>query len=332
MRASKADKFYMGMLLAIICFCFGLLRIMDEADARRAAERETLNVAEPPAIVAPAFQPVQTVYFEPEPEPEEPAAEMFNPYNRAEVSEKAPTLSTGSMVTSSCAVLVVDGAVIKAAAPPMQVNEATKLGYTVIQPGECVDLAMPQSKTRRGRAMKDKTNCLTTSCDFYEYCGTLDAPIYQVRDGMITVKGQEYPIKLRDGCYIIRKLTVRECMRLQTVPETYVFPVSPSQAYKMLGNGWTVDVIAHIMGHFKGLAAGPVEVLSMYDGMSCGHIALDKLGVEIASYHATEIDKFAVQTTQANFPDVVQLGDAFQVREDGWTYAGLTGGTSEAAE
>lgn len=216
--------------------------------------------------------------------------------------------------------------------PPMQVNEATKLGYTVIQPGECVDLAMPQSKTRRGRAMKDKTNCLTTSCEFYEYCGTIDAPIYQVRGGMITVKGQEYPIKLRDGCYIIRKLTVRECMRLQTVPETYVFPVSPSQAYKMLGNGWTVDVIAHIMGHFEGLTAGPVEVLSMYDGMSCGHIALDKLGVEIASYHATEIDKFAIQTTQANFPDVVQLGDAFQVREDGWTYAGLTGGTTEAAE
>lgn len=216
--------------------------------------------------------------------------------------------------------------------PPMQVNEATKLGYTVIQPGECVDLAMPQSKTRRGRAMKDKTNCLTTSCEFYEYCGTIDAPIYQVSGGMITVKGQEYPIKLRDGCYIIRKLTVRECMRLQTVPETYAFPVSPSQAYKMLGNGWTVDVIAHIMGHFEGLTAEPVEVLSMYDGISCGHIALGKLGAEIASYHATEIDKFAIQTTQANFPDVVQLGDAFQVREDGWTYAGLTGGASEASE
>lgn len=204
--------------------------------------------------------------------------------------------------------------------------------YRVYSPDECVDLAMPQSKTRRGRAMKDKTNCLTTSCEFYEYCGTIDAPIYQVRGGMITVKGQEYPIKLRDGCYIIRKLTVRECMRLQTVPETYAFPVSPSQAYKMLGNGWTVDVIAHIMGHFEGLTAEPVEVLSMYDGMSCGHIALGKLGAEIASYHATEIDKFAIQTTQANFPDVVQLGDAFQVREDGWTYAGLTGGASETAE
>lgn len=77
MRASKADKFYMGMLLAIICFCLGLLRIMDEADARRAAERETLIIVEPPTIVVPASQPVQTVYFEPEPEPEEPAAEVF---------------------------------------------------------------------------------------------------------------------------------------------------------------------------------------------------------------------------------------------------------------
>lgn len=77
MRASKADKFYMGMLLAIICFCLGLLRIMDEADARRAAERETLIIVEPPTIVVPASQPVQTVYFEPDPEPEEPAAEVF---------------------------------------------------------------------------------------------------------------------------------------------------------------------------------------------------------------------------------------------------------------
>lgn len=156
--------------------------------------------------------------------------------------------------------------------------------------------------------------------------------IYEVRDGKISIGNTWYPIKLRDGFYIIRKLTVRECMRLQTVPEEYVFPVSDTQAYKMLGNGWTVDVIAHIMGHFEGLTAEPVEVLSMYDGMSCGHIALGKLGAEIASYHATEIDKFAIQTTQANFPDVVQLGDAFQVREDGWTYAGLTGGASEAAE
>lgn len=142
--------------------------------------------------------------------------------------------------------------------------------------------------------------------------------IYEVRDGKISIGNTWYPIKLRDGFYIIRKLTVRECMRLQTVPEEYVFPVSDSQAYKMLGNGWTVDVIAHIMSHFTGLTEEPVEVLSMYDGMSCGHIALDKLGVNVTTYYATEIDKYAIQTTQHNFPETIQLGDAFQVREENW--------------
>ena len=143
-------------------------------------------------------------------------------------------------------------------------------------------------------------------------------PVYEVRGGRITIKGKTYPIKLADGFYIIHKLTVTECKRLQTVPDTYAFPVSDTQAYKMLGNGWTVDVIAHIMSHFTGLTEEPVEVLSMYDGMSCGHIALDKLGAEITAYYATEIDKYAVQTTQHNYPDTMQLGDAFQVRAEDW--------------
>ena len=71
--------------------------------------------------------------------------------------------------------------------------------------------------------------------------------VYEVKDGLITIKGKQYPIKLIDGYYIIRKLTVSECKRLQTVPEWYEFPVSDTQAYKMLGNGWTVDVIAHLI-------------------------------------------------------------------------------------
>lgn len=158
--------------------------------------------------------------------------------------------------------------------------------------------------------------------------GGKEIPVYEVRDGkicvMVNLKGETervekwFPIKLADGFYIIRKLTVTECMRLQTVPESYVFPVSPTQAYKMLGNGWTVDVIAHIMSHFTGLTEKSVEVLSMYDGMSCGHIALDKLGADVTAYYATEIDKYAIQTTQHNYPDTVQLGDAFQVRNDDW--------------
>ena len=71
--------------------------------------------------------------------------------------------------------------------------------------------------------------------------------VYEVKSGLITIKGKQYPIKLIDGYYIIRKLTVLECKRLQTVPEWYEFPVSDTQAYKMLGNGWTVDVIAHLI-------------------------------------------------------------------------------------
>ena len=202
--------------------------------------------------------------------------------------------------------------------PALRVAEATAKGYTDILPGECVDLTMPNSKTRRGRAMREKANCLTTSCQYYQYCGTLDRPIYEVRDGQITIKGQQYPIKLMDGYYIIRKLTVRECMRLQTVPESFVFPVSDTQAYKMLGNGWTVEVIAHILSYCPGITVKPLEVLSMYDGMSCGHLALNKLGATILRYYATEIDKYAIKTTQTNFPGTIQLGDAFQVREDKW--------------
>lgn len=140
-------------------------------------------------------------------------------------------------------------------------------------------------------------------------------PVYEVRDGQITIKGKTYPIKLADSFYIIRKLTVTECKRLQTVPDSYIFPVSDTQAYKMLGNGWTVDVISHIMSHFDGLTSEPLDVLSMYDGMACGHIALDKLGATIARYRATEIDKFAIKTSSNNFPDIIHLGDAFQVRE-----------------
>lgn len=72
--------------------------------------------------------------------------------------------------------------------------------------------------------------------------------VYKIKQGLITIKEKTYPIKLFvDGYYIIRKLTVSECKRLQTVPEWYEFPVSDTQAYKMLGNGWTVEVIAHII-------------------------------------------------------------------------------------
>lgn len=80
--------------------------------------------------------------------------------------------------------------------------------------------------------------------------------VYKVENGIINIKGKDYPIKLADGYHIIRKLTVRECMRLQTVPEWYEFPVSDAQKFKMLGNGWTVEVIEHLI---KACLVGNVE-------------------------------------------------------------------------
>jgi len=62
-----------------------------------------------------------------------------------------------------------------------------------------------------------------------------------------TLTAQDNHGVLVDGC--IRKLTPIECERLQTVPDNYTAGVSDAQRYKMLGNGWTVDVIAHIFRH-----------------------------------------------------------------------------------
>jgi site-specific DNA-cytosine methylase len=63
-----------------------------------------------------------------------------------------------------------------------------------------------------------------------------------------TKVGSKVMDKLRGDNASWRKLTPVECERLQTVPEGYTNHVSDTQRYKMLGNGWTVDVIAHIFG------------------------------------------------------------------------------------
>lgn len=58
-----------------------------------------------------------------------------------------------------------------------------------------------------------------------------------------------------------------------------------------------------------------MKVLSLFDGMSCGQIALRELGVPIERYYASEIDKHAIKQTQLNFPDTIQLGDVETWRE-----------------
>jgi DNA (cytosine-5)-methyltransferase 3A len=145
-------------------------------------------------------------------------------------------------------------------------------------------------------------------------------PIYEVKDGLITIKGKQYPIKLADGYYIIRKLTVTECARLQTMPDDYCRAVSNAQAYKGLGNGWTAEVIIHIL--WNALKDVPkdeeIVVLSMYDGIGTGRYCLDKMGFTNVKYYAYEIDKYAKQIAMSNYPDIIQMGDAFDLRNDSW--------------
>ena len=59
-----------------------------------------------------------------------------------------------------------------------------------------------------------------------------------------------------------------------------------------------------------------MNVLSLFDGMSCTQIALQKLGITPTKYFASEIDQYAMKVTQTNFPDTIQLGDVTKVNAD----------------
>ncbi|MCP4483386.1 MAG: DNA (cytosine-5-)-methyltransferase [Flavobacteriaceae bacterium] len=103
-----------------------------------------------------------------------------------------------------------------------KIKNATKKGFLIANNGDSVNLEVPNSKTRRGRVGIGKTNTLNTACNY----------------GVI-----------KDSKLV--KLNVNDFEALQTVPKDYTSSVSDSQRKKMLGNGWTVDVIAHIFKKLK---------------------------------------------------------------------------------
>lgn len=57
-----------------------------------------------------------------------------------------------------------------------------------------------------------------------------------------------------------------------------------------------------------------LNVLSLFDGISCGRVALERAGIEVDKYYASEIDKYAIKISQKNYPDIIQLGDVTQWR------------------
>lgn len=136
-------------------------------------------------------------------------------FNKGNVfAEKSPTLSSNAWEQNNFVLTKED--------KPLIIPEATKKGFIEVNEGECFDFAYPDSKTRRGRKMGDKCNALLTSNEFCRYENSR-----------------------------IRRLTPTECARLQTIPEWYTWQCSETQQYKMLGNGWTVEVIKHIFSYLN---------------------------------------------------------------------------------
>ena len=144
-----------------------------------------------------------------------------NPSNRTTGAPTEQRLEPySSEGKTNCLTTVAKDNLIMQTEKTLIVPEATKKGYIEVKDGECFDYAYPDSKTRRGRKMGDKCNALLTS---NEYCLFKDTRI--------------------------RRLTPTECARLQTIPEWYKWECSETQQYKMLGNGWTVEVIKHIFSY-----------------------------------------------------------------------------------
>lgn len=121
----------------------------------------------------------------------------------------------------------------------LPIREATKQGYAIAHEGDSINLSMPESKTRRGRVGNGVANTLDCKCEQGVFVKLSDD---------LTVYAVWYE---KYQCYIaIRKLTPRECFRLQGWTDDYfekaAFVNSDSQLYKQAGNGVTVNVVQTI--------------------------------------------------------------------------------------
>jgi len=138
------------------------------------------------------------------------------------------------------------------------IPEATKKGFVELQEWDCVDMAQPNSATPRGRMMRDKLNGITTSPQFMTI-GRFQIPhgnntgwLYPLEKSCAVNANGDYPNNNKlvwkyEAEYYWRKLTVRECARAQSFPEWYSFDsISPSRAYKAIGNSWEGWAIKHI--------------------------------------------------------------------------------------
>ena len=152
--------------------------------------------------------------------------------------------------------------------------------------------------------------------------------VYSINGKSCTLSANGGGRGAKTGLYLIngevRKLNPLEAERLQTLPDNYTLcnGVPETQRYKSIGNGWTSEVIIHILNQgLKNVPRDyPIEVLSLYDGIATGRYCLEKMGFTNIIYKAYEIDKYAMNVATYNYPDIEECGDVFQVRNDDWEY------------
>ena len=171
--------------------------------------------------------------------------------------------------------------------------------------------------TANGGGQGGKTGLYMCPIDLAEY--TLEKDKYHVVENRkIETRYGVQDIDLPDGAYVIRKLKPVECERLQTLPDGYTEGIPNSQRYKCLGNGWTAEVIKFILSHIDAPKDEPIVVLSMFDGIATGRYVLESLGFTNVTYYAYEIDELAMFIANKNYPDIIQLGNAFDLHRDDW--------------
>ena len=175
--------------------------------------------------------------------------------------------------------------------------------------------------TANGGGQGGKTGLYMCPIDLADY--TLEKDAYHiVKNGKIETRYGIQDINLPDGAYVIRKLKPVECERLQTMPDGYTEGITETQRYKCLGNGWTAEVIKFILGHMNIPKDEPLVVLSMFDGIATGRYVLESLGYTNITYYAYEIDESAKVVAMKNYPDIIQMGDAFDLHRDDWNLKG----------
>lgn len=130
-------------------------------------------------------------------------------------------------------------------------------------------------------------------------------------------KGGHHQKKVMDNGRA-RKLTPVEYERCMTLPDNYTYGIADTYRYDSLGNGWTAEIIIHILFYLNIPKDEEIIILSMYDGIATGRYCFDKLGYKNVRYYAYEIEPNAMKVAQKNYPDIIQCGDAFQVKNDNW--------------